>query len=204
MTPSTTAGSPYTIEQLFASDNQLHRLYPTAIQLLAARHWTPLNIARTVAQFLGAQTGAKVLDIGSGAGKFCLAGGYYKPNAVFYGVEQRKHLVDHAQTARKMLGLRNVHFLHQNLTQLDFKQYDHFYFYNSFYENLADTEKIDDNVICSPHLYDYYNRCLYRKLDEMPAGTKLATFHTIEDKIPSGYHLIEEHAGKLLKFWMKL
>jgi len=204
MTPSTTATSAYTLDQLFSTDNQLHRLYPASIQLLAARHWTPLNIARTAAQFLGSQTGAKILDIGSGAGKFCLAGAYYQPKAVFYGVEQRRHLVDHALTAREMLGLRNVHFLHQNLTQLDFKQYDHFYFYNSFYENLADMEKIDDHVLCSPHLYVHYNRCLYKKLDEMPVGTRLATFHTIEDKIPGGYHLIEEHAGKLLKCWMKL
>ena len=204
MTSSTTATSAYTLDQLFSTDNQLHRLYPVSIQLLASRHWTPLNIARTAAHFLASHTGARILDIGSGAGKFCLAGAYYKPNAVFYGVEQRKHLVDHARTAREMLGLRNVHFLHQNLTQLDFKQYDHFYFYNSFYENLADTEKIDDNVICSPHLYDHYTRCLHKKLDEMPVGTRLVTFHTIEDKIPGGYHLIEDHAGKLLKCWMKL
>jgi len=38
----------------------------------------------------------------------------------------------------------------------------------------------------------------YKKLDGMPVGTRLVTFHTIEDKIPGGYHLIEEHAGKLL------
>jgi len=204
MTSSTTATSAYTLDQLFSTDNQLHRLYPVSIQLLASRHWTPLNIARTAVQFLASQPGARILDIGSGAGKFCLAGAYYKPDAVFYGVEQRRHLVDHARTAREMLGLRNVHFLHQNLTQLDFKQYDHFYFYNSFYENLAYTEKIDDNVICSPHLYDHYSRCLYKKLDEMPVGTRLVTFHTIEDKIPGGYFLIEEHADKLLKCWMKL
>jgi len=32
------------------------------------------------------------LDIGSGVGKFCLAGAYYKPSASFFGVEQRKDL----------------------------------------------------------------------------------------------------------------
>ena len=112
--------------------------------------------------------------------------------------------MDHARKAREILGLQNVHFLHQNLTQLDFKEYDHFYFYNSFYENLADTEKIDDSITCTPHLYNYYNRCLYKKLDEMPAGTRIATFHTIENKIPSAYHMIEDHAGGLLKLWIKI
>ena len=194
----------YTLNQLFSSDTQLHRLYPESIQLLASRHWTPLHIARLAVQFLATEKGARVLDIGSGAGKFCLAAAYYRPGVEFYGVEQRKHLVDHARKAREILGLQNVHFLHQNLTQLDFKEYDHFYFYNSFYENLADTEKIDDSITCTPHLYNYYNRCLYKKLDEMPAGTRIATFHTIENKIPSAYHMIEDHAGGLLKFWIKI
>jgi SAM-dependent methyltransferase len=204
MISENTAATPYPLEQFFSSDNHLHLLYPASIQLLAARHWTPLHIARLAAQFLGADKGAKVLDIGSGAGKFCLAAGYYKPEAVFYGVEQRKQLVKHAQAALEMLGLANVHFLCQNLTQLDFTQYDHFYFYNSFYENLEDTEKIDDSVLCSPRLYDYYHRCLYKKLNSMPAGTKLATYHTIDDGIPLDYHLVEEHLGKILKCWVKI
>ena len=35
---------------------------------------------------------------------------------------------------------------HGNFTQLDFKNFDHFYFYNAFYENLAGTDKIDDSI----------------------------------------------------------
>jgi hypothetical protein len=38
----------------------------------------------------------------------------------------------------------------------------------------------------------------------MPAGTKLATYHTIEDGIPLDYYLVEEHMGKILKFWVKI
>jgi SAM-dependent methyltransferase len=157
-----------------------------------------------VISFLTPKDGVKVLDIGSGVGKFCLAGAYYKPSANFYGVEQRRHLVAHAETARNILQLQNVHFLYQNLTQLDFKQYDHFYFYNSFYENLADTEKIDDTVLCTPNLYNYYTRSLYKKLAEMPAGTRLATYHSIDEAIPKGYRLVEEHIQALLKFWLKV
>src|SRR5258706_14837127 len=137
------------LDKWFSTDTHLHHLYPQSIQLLARRHWTPLSIAQTVAQFLAPRAGVKILDIGSGVGKFCLAGAYYKPSASFFGVEQRQDLVAHAEIARNILGLQNVHFLHRNFTQLDFKQYDHLYFYNSFYENLADTDKIDDNVTYS-------------------------------------------------------
>jgi len=192
------------LDKWFHSDARLHYLYPESIQLLARGHWTPLQIAQMAAEFLTPTRGVKVLDIGSGVGKFCLAGAYYKPEASFFGVEQRKDLTDHAEVARAMLGIKNAYFINSNFTQLDFKQYDHFYFYNSFYENLVDTDKIDESISYSWELYNLYNRFLYKKLDEMPSGTRLATFHCLEDKIPASYHLVESKVGCLLKFWLKL
>ncbi|HEV2483011.1 MAG TPA: methyltransferase domain-containing protein [Puia sp.] len=192
------------IDQWFSSDEQLHLLYPKPIQALAEKHWTPLSIAKLALEFLVPYPGAKVLDVGSGVGKFVLAGAYYKREANFFGVEQRKHLVLHAEAARKVLGLKNVHFFHRNFTQLHFKAFDHFYFYNSFYEHLMDTGRIDDSIMSTPYLYNYYNRALYKKLAGMPIGTRVATFHCLEGRIPPGYELIEEHVGTLLKFWLKI
>ena len=192
------------IHQWFRSDKHLHRLYPEAIQELAEQHWTPLDISKMVLEFLVPYPGVKVLDIGSGVGKFVLAGAYFRPEADFFGVEQRHHLVSHAEKARNLLGLNNAHFYHRNFTRLHFRAFDHFYFYNSFYENLLDTGRIDDSIESSPYLYDYYSRALFKKLEEMPVGTRVATFHCLEGKIPPGYGLIEQHVGALLKFWMKL
>ena len=73
----------------------------------------------------------RLLDIGSGAGKFYMAGAYYKPGAFFTGVEQRKNLVNISRNIAGRLQLNNVQFIHDNFTRLDFQQYDHFYFYNS-------------------------------------------------------------------------
>jgi len=196
--------SSTSLHQWFTTDAQLHSLYPEPVRLLAARHWTPLNITQMVVEFLATHPGVKVLDIGSGVGKFCLAGAYYKPNASFFGVEQREQLVRHAETAKEVLEIQNAHFIHSNITQLDFKQYDHFYFFNSFYENLMSTDKIDDTVTHSPHLYNYYHRELYKKLEQMPAGTRIVTFHCLEDKMPAGYFLVDAKAATLLKFWMKI
>lgn len=202
--PIFTASSEPCSHQWFSSDNQLHYLYPKPIRALAEKHWTPLSITRMALDFLAPHPGAKVLDIGSGVGKFVLAGAYYKPEAVFFGVEQRRHLVMHAETARNILGLKNAHFFNRNFTHLHFKAFDHFYFYNSFYENLLDTGKIDDSIRISPYLYNYYNHALYKKLDEMPVGTRVVTFHCLEGTLPPGYQVLEERAGTLLKFWMKL
>lgn len=195
---------PKTIDRWFSTDAQLNKLYPESIQLLAARHWTPLHITQMVAPFLVTHPGVKVLDIGSGVGKFCMAGAYYRPYATFYGVEQRKDLIDHSEKARDMLGLQNVHFIHSNITALDFRQYDHFYFFNSFYENLMDTDKIDDNITYSTSLFNYYHNQLYKKLDGMPAGTRVVTFHCLDNKIPPGYHVVDAKDGTLLKFWIKV
>jgi SAM-dependent methyltransferase len=203
MTGSTAKFEPG-IGRWFRSDEQYHRLYPETIQALAEKHWTPLSITKMVLEFLVPHAGVKVLDIGSGVGKFVLAGAYYKPDAVFFGVEQRKDLVAHASMARKQLGLTNAHFFHRNFTELHFKPFDHFYFYNSFYENLLDTGRIDNSVRCAPDLYNWYNRILYKKLHEMPVGTRVATFHCLEGKIPPGYQLVDEQIGTLLKFWMKI
>jgi SAM-dependent methyltransferase len=195
---------PQTIDHWFTKDAQLNKLYPESIQLLASRHWTPLHITQLVAPFLVTHPGVKVLDIGSGVGKFCLAGAYYKPYATFYGVEQRKDLVDYAEKAKNLLDVQNVHFIHSNITDVDFSQYDHFYFFNSFYENLMDKDKIDDNVPYSTYLFNFYHRKLYKKLDGMPAGTRVTTFHCLDYKIPPAYHLVDSKVGSLLQFWIKI
>lgn len=200
---STSAASPYP-DNWFNNDEQFHLIYPDSIKSLATRHWTPLHITWRVAQYLTPSANARVLDIGSGVGKFCLAAAHAVPAAIFSGIEQRENLIEHAEKARTILGLKNVHFIHGNFTQLDFEQYDHFYFYNSFYENLAATDKIDDSIAYSTELYNYYNRYLYRKLDKMPAGTRLVTFHSLGEEIPPSYHLVEAQVADLLKCWIKI
>jgi hypothetical protein len=191
-------------EKWFSSDEQFNQLYPLSIQILARRHWTPLGVTRKVAGFLAAEDNTRILDIGSGVGKFCLSAAFYKPNAFYYGIEQRKNLITHAELARERLHIGNVSFTHGNFTQLDFKHFDHFYFYNSFYENLSETDKIDDSIDYSRELYNYYNRYLFKQLDEKPEGTRVATFHSMEDEMPNSYHEVGSEFDNLLKFWIKI
>lgn len=193
----------YYIDKWFTDDEKFDKLYPLNVQRLANKHWTPLKIAKYVAEFLVVENGAKVLDIGSGAGKFCLSAAHFKPNGLFYGIEQRKDLVDTAIDASYALDLDNLTFLHGNFTQLDFTQFDHFYFYNSFYENIEGTAKIDNKIQYSLSLYNYYNSYLFNQLEKMPIGTRVATYHTWENQMPPGYFIVKTQFDKLLKFWVK-
>ncbi len=185
------------------TDHLLNSLYPPSVQGLAKHHWTPLPIALEAARFL-TETGNKViLDIGSGVGKFCLAGASCTPGSYYFGVEQRKSLVDHAELAKRQLGLKNAIFLHANFTQLDLRKFEHFYFYNTFYENLAGTDKIDDDIDYSRELYVYYSRYLLKQLQYTPGGTRLCTLCSSEDEVPPEFIQVGARFNEHLKFWVR-
>lgn len=187
----------------FADESVFRNLFPLPIQKLDALHWSPLAVTGKAVQFLVKDEAVKILDIGSGIGKFCLAGAHQEPSAHFYGVEQREDLVALATQVSRRLGLNNVHFMHSNFTQLNLKQYNHFYFYNSFFENISGMDKIDDSIAYSKELYDYYSHYLFKQLEEMPTGTRIATYCSWDDEIPSAYTLEEVHFDSLLKCWIK-
>jgi tRNA A58 N-methylase Trm61 len=190
------------INKYLASDACFNELFPCNVQKCSRRHWTPLEIIERSIDFL-AEEGSKILDIGSGVGKFCLTGAYYAPNAHFYGVEQRYNLVDHAIRAQEKLGIKNVSFIKGNFTKLNLQEFDHFYFFNSFFENLDYEDHIDEKVECSPALFDYYNHYLYSELQKMRPGTKIVTYHSILEEIPRDYELIKSLEDADLNFWMK-
>ena len=191
------------LSKYFAEESGFRNLFPHPIQKLDALHWSPLAVTGKAVQFLVRDEVVNVLDIGSGSGKFCLAGAYFRPAAHYYGVEQREDLVRQAAIVRDRLGLNNVHFIHSNFTQLDLRQYDHFYFYNSFFENLSATDRIDDSIAYSRELYNYYSHYLYKQLEEMPVGTRVVTYCSWGDEIPPVYQLAEMHFDSLLKCWIK-
>lgn len=189
--------------RIFTDDEAFNKLYPKHIESKAGKHWTRLEIARCAAEFLASQNDVHVLDIGSGVGKFCIAAAQHRPNSIFYGVEQRKYLVDYAMDCSRKIELYNVLFIHGNFTQLDFSQFDHFYFFNSFYENLEGVDKIDNTIEHSLALYNYYNHYLYKQLAQRRTGTRIATFHSMADAIPPCYRIVKTEFDGFLKLWTK-
>lgn len=188
----------------FVSDKIFNSLYPLPIQDVAEKHWTPMAVAEKAAAFLAVNDDVKILDIGSGSGKFCLIAAHLFPQTLFYGVEQRPGLVSLSSQLAKELELENVFFCCENIAKMDFDKYDHFYFYNSFYENIAGTQKIDDDVIYSEELYNYYNRYLYKQLDKKPAGTRLVTYHSFGKEVPRSFEVVHTDYNEYLKFWIKV
>ena len=188
----------------FDSDEQFDGLYPASSTSLLKRHWTPLQVASKAAQFLAAEKNVSILDIGSGVGKFCIAAAHFMPEAFYTGIEQRKNLVEQANEAKNTLGCKQVDFIHGDFTKINFKKFDHFYFFNSFYENFSYTENMDNEIVYSKELYDQYTYLMRMQLGQKPSWTRLATFHSTEDEIPDDFLVVGTEMDNTLKFWMKI
>ncbi len=183
-------------------DDEFNSIYPETIRTLAKRHWTPVDIAKRASAFLVDKPGAKVLDIGSGSGKFCLVGAT-STKGNFTGIEQRKTLVDLSNKLSRNHRIQNTNFINANITSIKFKEYDAFYFYNSFHENVDMTAKIDDNIQTSHELYNLYHAHVYDQLSLAPIGTRLATYWSTKREVPSCYQVKFSYKDGLLLFWEK-
>ncbi len=183
-------------------DKDFDMIYPAHLRKLSKRHFTRVEIAIKAARFLGTDSKQKVLDIGSGAGKFCFVAGSYS-NTQYTGVDYRKHFIELSSKLAEKHRFKNVRFIHRNITEVDFSQYNGFYFYNSFQEQIDNTCIIDESVEVNEENYSKFSAYLKKEWTKMPVGTRIVTYHTYLDQIPDCYTLVEMHFEGLLKCWEK-
>lgn len=184
------------------TDDDIDIVFPPKINMLARKHWTPVAVAKLATEFLVDRPGTRVLDIGSGAGKFCLIGATCT-RGFFTGVEQRKELVELSRQLGMAYKVDNAKFIHGNVTSISFDQYESFYFYNSFYEHITSLNRIDDTIAFSTNLYNQYSMYLLEQLDRLPGGSRLATYYSEQNIIPSSFKLLDSLKEDTLKFWEK-
>jgi hypothetical protein len=185
------------------TDERFNSIYPESIKILSSRHWSPVAVAKAASEFLVDRPGARILDIGSGVGKFCMIGAAIT-NGHFTGVEQRRHLVELSQKLSSVHGLQRVAYLHANITDIDFRKYSGFYFYNSFYENIHPLKRIDDTVHVDIDLYDTYSVYMVEQLSILPLGCRFAAYHTPRAVVPKSFQLVDSLFDGSLNFWEKV
>lgn len=190
----------------FADDLAFDALYPVEIQQVSRRYWTPLETARRAATLLRDTGARRVLDVGSGVGKFALVAAATAPELHLVGIEERAHLVDVARRAQGILGLTNVELAHGNATEAPWDVYDGFYFYNSFAENLFDVgARLDDRTELSVARFARDVQRAFTQLRRAKVGTVVATFYGSSGRVPTSYTLShKEPAGAgWLRLWTK-
>ena len=188
---------PFSIE-----DEKFDQIYPRQIRELSSTFWTPAAVAAEAAKLLVTAPGTRVLDIGSGPGKFCLVGASLTDGR-FTGVERRGALVAAARQAAIDLGLAGVEFIHGNVTDIVFADYDAFYLFNPFEENMHYGHKIDRAVPLSPELFKRYTSHIAARLGAKPIGTRVVTYAGYADDIPACYYCESALFGDDLKLWIK-
>jgi len=204
---------PQTVENVtFAKDEKFDLIYPQQIQRLSSLFWTPVAVAAEAAKLLVtdracraeglAKSGTRVLDIGCGPGKFCLVGASLTYGR-FTGVEQRRDLVVAARQAGNDLSLTNVEFIHGNVLEVDFAEYDAFYLFNPFEENMHSGHTIDSAVRLSPALFKRYTSHVAAQLGARPIGTRVVTYAGYADDIPACYYCESALFDDDLKLWIK-
>ena len=185
------------------TDEDFNAIYPENISLLARKHWTPVSVAKTASEFLVGRPGTRVLDIGSGAGKFCMVGAA-GTKGHFTGIEQRLELVELSRRLSTSYCVPNVKYVHANVTSINFTDYNAFYFYNPFYENISQHERIDETVRLDLQLYDTYSLHTVEQLSSLPLGVRLATYHTPITVVPQSFRLVDSLYSGYLNLWEKV
>lgn len=198
-----TMPGPDKAAQALFSDKAFNALLPVELRKQDAAFFTPAHIALKAAQWLTAGTYRRVLDIGAGAGKFCVAGAIYG-NGFFYGIEHRASLVSIANKIIAHYKLQNAVVNEGNIASVSFSDYDAFYLYNPFEENLRIEDKLNDEIQLSAELYCANIDYTRNQLDLAREGARLVTYHGWGDKaVPQSFSCIKSLFNEDLKFWVK-
>jgi predicted RNA methylase len=177
-------------------------VYPEKIQKISSVHWTPISIAMKASDLLVKNEMDRVLDIGSGAGKFCVIGALYT-KGTFHGVEQRRVLHIISKKLIKEFEVTNVKFIHSNIDRIKFSDYNAFYFFNPFEENIYTKNRIDDNVLLSFSKYMQYTIYVRNEFEKLPINTRIVTYCSDHEMIPSGYIQQYQNSNDRLSLWVK-
>ncbi len=117
------------------ADSAFDGVFPIAARKASSTFWTPVRVAQRAVRLLVRGTTTRVLDVGSGVGKFCIVGAA-STDATFVGVEHRRHFVDVARQAARRVGVASAHFIHGTIDVVNVLEFDALYFFNPFEENL--------------------------------------------------------------------
>jgi predicted RNA methylase len=188
------------------TDRAFDRFLPEPLKLVASHYWTQLAVAKRAADWLDDLGVRTVVDIGSGAGKFCVAGALFG-KCRFIGLEQYSSLVTSARVLADLFNVNDrVSFVHGSLGAVPTPVGDAYYFFNPFgeyrfganYPLKADTQftnaRYANDVAAAEDL-----------LRRVQVGTCVLTYNGFGGRIPATYELVRVDVGcpGVLRMWRK-
>jgi predicted RNA methylase len=192
-------------EACLTSDVAFDALYEQRIRALSRQHWTPLRVARRAAKLLTLCGAKRILDVGSGAGKFCVVGAL-TTDAQFVGVERRGDLVEISRAAAVRCGARRASFVHAEVDGFSFEGFDGVYLFNPFFEMIGTVlEQIDGSTERSAVRHGDVVRSTTEQLARMAGPVAVVTYGGFGGPMPSEYKFVAEEPGRgeKLELWTK-
>lgn len=186
-------------------DSAFDHFLPDEIRALSSQHWTPLEVAVRCAQWFDECNVRTVVDIGSGAGKLCVAAAL-AGRCSFIGLEHRERLVVCARSLARTFKLgRRVEFIHGAVGEAALPAADAYYLYNPFEENIWRLGRIDADVELSAERRARDLFALRALLAAARAGTYVLTYNGFGAKMPPGYSAVrtDRELPNVLCLWRK-
>lgn len=173
-------------------DYAFDRYLPFELRGVSRRYWTPLAVARRAGEWLEQYGATRTLDIGSGAGKFCVATALVS-SGEFIGVEHRARLVVAArELATRFEVADRVSFVEGAFGRMETPEADAYYVYNPFGENLYDyRECLDEQVELTHGRYLGDIAATERLLLEAPIGTLLLSYNGFGGRVAGNWVELE-------------
>jgi SAM-dependent methyltransferase len=179
---------------------------PADLCELSADQWTPLEVALAAARWLKEYEVRRVVDIGSGPGKFCIAAAL-AGECEYVGLERSARFVGVARSLARLFGVQNrVGFVQGELRAALVPPTDAYYLYNPFAQHLfgvcdgtGGTEKPD---------YERYRRDVMAAQDTFrsaPEGTIVLTYNGFGGLMPASYEAcrVDRELPCVLRMWRK-
>lgn len=170
------------------ADRFFDRFLPDELRAVSGQYWTPLAVAKRVAEWLDALGVRTVVDIGSGAGKFCVAAALVS-DCRFTGLEERPSLVASARILARVFDLHDrVSFVEGALGVVPTPSADAYYLFNPFGPYcIGATHDADASAGFNEGRFAHDVAAAEKLFRRAPAGTCVVTYNGFGGRIPADY-----------------
>ncbi len=109
----------------------IFRVFLIALTFNSSSPFVPSSrkVVKKALEMFELKKGDRVIDIGSGDGRFLIYAAKRYPEVQFYGIELNKFLVWLSNMEKKLLKIKNVEFIHGDAEKHDLSCYNKIFFY---------------------------------------------------------------------------
>ena len=185
------------------ADRAFDQFLPERLRVVSLFYWSPLPVAQRAAEWFTDAGVRTVVDIGSGAGKFCVAAALFGRSR-FIGLERRPFLVQSARALARLFDVNDrVRFVDGALDAVPTPVAEAYYFFNPFGDYSFGVERLTNMGDEARRAHDV--AAAEQLLRRAAVGTWILTFNGFGGRMPEGYDLarVDWELPAALRMWKK-